>query len=156
MRTYRVATIAEDGIGPEMMASALAVRTRVQEACGDFTLRFAEIENGAACYLKTGTNLSAAALEQCPTADAVLKAPVGLSAVRFPNGTEPGLLGGVLRNGLDLYPNFRPVKLWPGVEAPIKASPGQIDYVIVRESTEDLYISRGLGVGNARPSPTPC
>jgi 3-isopropylmalate dehydrogenase len=68
--------------------------------------------------------------------------------VRYPDGTEAGLLGGVLRNGLDLYANVRPIRLWPGVDAPLKAKPGEIDYVIVRENTEGLYLSRGLGVGN--------
>ena len=73
---------------------------------------------------------------------------MGLPEVRRPDGTEAGRLGGVLRNGLDAYANVRPVKLWPGVDAPLKAQPGEIDYVIVRENTEGLYLSRGLGVGN--------
>ena len=47
-----------------------------------------------------------------------------------------------------MYANPRPIKLWPGVEAPLKAKPGEIDYVIVRENTEGLYASRDLGVGN--------
>ena len=74
--------------------------------------------------------------------------PAGLPEVRNPDGTEAGLLGGVLRNGLDAYANVRPIKLWPSVEAPIKLKPGQMDYVIVRENTEGLYASRGLGVSN--------
>ncbi len=134
LRNYGVVTIAGDGIGPEIMESALEV--------------LAEHLGGVASYERAGTPLSDDSLEACRTADAVLKAPVGLPWVRRPDGTEVGLLGGVLRNGLDLYANVRPIRLWPGVNAPIKAEPGQIDYVIVRENTEGLYLSRGLGVGN--------
>src|SRR3712207_8917439 len=47
--------------------------------------------------------------------------------------TEAGLLGGVLRGGLDLYANVRPVRRWPGVEAATRYQPGEVDYVIVRE-----------------------
>ena len=69
--------------------------------------------------------------------------------MRLPDGTEAGLLGGVLRIGLDAYANVRPVRLLPGVEAPLKAKAGEIDYVIVRENTEGLYLSRGKGVGTS-------
>ena len=148
MRTHKIVTIPGDGIGPEILDSALHVLAKVQEKCGDFTLAYEEHEGGAACYVKHGVNLGPESLEACRRADSVLKAPVGLPEVRRPDGTEAGLLGGVLRNGLDTYANVRPVKLWPGVEAPLKARPGEIDYVIVRENTEGLYLSRGLGVGN--------
>jgi 3-isopropylmalate dehydrogenase len=67
--------------------------------------------------------------------------------VRFPDGTEAGLLGGVLRIGLDTFANVRPVRSMPGVEAPLRVEPGEIDYVIVRENTEGLYLSRGKGIG---------
>ncbi len=67
--------------------------------------------------------------------------------MRLPDGTEAGTLGGVLRTGLDAYANVRPVRLLAGVAAPIAARPGEIDYVIVRENTEGLYLSRGKGVG---------
>ena len=56
-------------------------------------------------------------------------------------------MGGVLRTGLDTYANVRPITLMPGVPVPIKAEPGEIDYVIVRENTEGLYLSRGRGIG---------
>jgi len=69
--------------------------------------------------------------------------------VRLPDGTEAGLLGGVLRIGLDAYANLRPVRLLPGVQAALRAKAGEIDYVIVRENTEGLYLSRGKGVGTS-------
>jgi 3-isopropylmalate dehydrogenase len=148
MPTHRIVTIAGDGIGPEILGSALEVLAEVERRLDGFHLELEAHEGGAACYERTGKNLSDESLEACRVADGALKAPVGLPWVRRPDGTEAGLLGGVMRNGLDLYANVRPIKLWPGVDGPLKAKPGQIDYVIVRENTEGLYLSRGLGVGN--------
>ena len=148
MRSHRIVTIPGDGIGPEILASALEVLAETERCLGDFHLQMEEHLGGVACYEQTGQALTDDSLEACRRADVVLKAPVGLPWKRRPDGTEVGLLGGVLRNGLDLYANVRPIKLWPGVSAPIKAELGQIDYVIVRENTEGLYLSRGLGVGN--------
>ena len=63
-----------------------------------------------------------------------------------PDGTEAGLLGGVLRKGLDLYANVRPIRLFPEVATALAGKrAGDIDYVIVRENTEGIYFSRGSG-----------
>src|SRR5262249_31432305 len=71
---------------------------------------------------------------------------MGLPEVRKPDGTEAGLLGGVLRKGLDLYANVRPVRLFPQVSSALAGkTTGDIDYVIVRENTEGAYFSRGQG-----------
>ena len=148
MRSHRIVTISGDGIGPEIMKATLEVLGETERRLGDFHLEMDEHLGGQVCYERTGTPLTKESLEACGRADAVLKAPVGLPWARRPDGTESGMLGGVLRNGLDLYANVRPIKLWPGVSAPIKAEPGQIDYVIVRENTEGMYLSRGHGVGN--------
>jgi isocitrate/isopropylmalate dehydrogenase len=148
MKTYRVVTIAGDGIGPELVDAALEVLDAVRARRADFELDVRPVEAGARCYRETGRNISDEGLHACATADAVLKGPVGLPEVRRPDGTEGGLLGGTLRIGLDLYANVRPIKLWPGVQAPVVFEPGRIDYVIVRENTEGLYASRGLGVAN--------
>jgi isocitrate/isopropylmalate dehydrogenase len=68
--------------------------------------------------------------------------------VRRPDGTEAGLLGGILRTGLDLYANVRPIRSRAGVAARVVPEGDGIDYVIVRENTEGMYAARGLGVGN--------
>jgi 3-isopropylmalate dehydrogenase len=112
-----------------------------------FALRYVEVDAGADTYRRTGTACSPESLEQLRAADAILKAPVGLPEVRNPDGTEAGVLGGILRTGLDAYANLRPVGLLPGVASSLR-DPGPIDYVIVRENTEGLYASRGRGVGN--------
>jgi 3-isopropylmalate dehydrogenase len=148
MRTYRIAVIAGDGIGPELVDAALDVVRAIQARDGGFEIETEPVEAGAEHYVRTGANMSEEGMAACRAADAVFKGPVGLPGVVGPDGTEAGLLGGTLRGGLDLYANLRPVRLWPGVRAPIRVA-GDIDYVIVRENTEGLYASRGRGVANA-------
>lgn len=148
MNEYRLVVIPGDGIGPELVRSAVTVLEAVQELDGRFRLALDERQAGAGEYRETGQNISDETMAACRAADAVLKGPVGLPDVRLPDGTEAGLLGGVLRTGLDTYANVRPTRLLPGITAPIRREPGEIDYVIVRENTEGLYASRGRGVAN--------
>lgn len=141
---HRIAVIPGDGIGPEIVDITLQVLRAVTGTMLD--IRFEDA--GAAHYLSTGAAMSAATLERIRTSyDAILKGPVGLPDVRQPDGTEAGVISGILRTGLDVYANVRPVaSLAPGADP----SRSRIDYVIVRENTEGLYASRGLGVGNDR------
>jgi 3-isopropylmalate dehydrogenase len=146
-KTYNVAVIRGDGIGPELIDAAFLVLDAVTAKFG-FSISQTEVDGGASTYERTGKTLSPENFEVVRTADATLKGPVGLPHVRFADGTEAGLLGGVLRNGLDLYANLRPILQLPGVVSPLRVEPGSIDYVIVRENTEGLYAARGKGVGN--------
>ena len=148
MKSYRVVVIPGDGIGPELVEAAVQVLLAAQERQGSFRLELEYHDAGAGVYKKTGTSMSQETLEACRQADAILKGSVGDPNVRNPDGTEAGTLGGLLRQGLDLYANVRPIKLLPRIPSPLKVAPGQIDYVIVRENTEGLYASRHLGVGN--------
>ncbi|VTU13191.1 putative tartrate dehydrogenase/decarboxylase TtuC' [Variovorax sp. SRS16] len=144
-RRYRIATIDGDGIGPEVCQSAVAV---LREACGSGWLDFEALDGGAGQYTRTGEVLPAATETVCRSADAILHGAAGLPGVTYADGTEVGNdLHLMLRSRLDLYANVRPIKLYPGVDGPLKRwSPGQIDYVIVRENTEGLYASRGAGI----------
>lgn len=142
----RIACVDGDGIGPELLDSAREV-LRVAAELDGLEITFGRESGGAATYLETGEPLAAGALERFRRDyDAVLKGPVGLPEVRKPDGTEAGVLGGVLRNGLDTFANVRPVRLLPGV----RGTAERIDYVLVRENTEGLYLSRGSGVRNER------
>ena len=147
-RVHRVALIRGDGIGPELVEAALVVLDAVQQRLGGFQCAFREFEGGAAAYRKYGHNLSREALEAIAESDALMKAPTGLPDVRLPDGTEAGSLGGVLRPGLNAYANVRPIRLLPAIDAPLKGASSGIDYVIVRENMEGLYLSRGRGIGN--------
>ena len=145
-RTHRVVVIEGDGIGPELVDAAMTVLDAVHSAVESFRIAVEYHRGGAALYREEGRNLSERSLEAVRAADAAMKGPVGLPEVRHPDGTEAGVLGGILRTGLDTYANVRPVRLFAGVPAPIRAAPGEVDYVIVRENTEGLYLSRGKGV----------
>ncbi|HEV7625440.1 MAG TPA: isocitrate/isopropylmalate family dehydrogenase, partial [Streptomyces sp.] len=150
-RAFRIGVIRGDGIGPELVESALEVLDAA--VSGVAVLEYHQEDGGARTYAATGDPISAEAVERIRSGyDATLKGPVGLPEVRKPDGTEGGLLGGVLRGGLDAYANVRPVASTPGVRTPMRADLGRIDYVIVRENTEGLYLSRGLGIGNERAS----
>jgi isocitrate/isopropylmalate dehydrogenase len=149
VQSYDIAVIRGDGIGPELIDASLTVLDAVAARAG-LTLRYIDVDAGADTYRRTGTACAPQDLDLIRSGvAATLKGPVGLPDVRHPDGTEAGLLGGILRTGLDAYANVRPALLLPGVASALAdAAPGDIDYVIVRENTEGLYASRGKGVGN--------
>lgn len=144
--SYTIAVIPGDGVGPEIIEAACTVLRQVAEL-DDLTINFSYYEAGAAAYQKYGDALPAETLVACRQADAIFKGPTGLPEVRLPDGTEAGVLGGRLRNGLDLYVNLRPIKLYPNVMSALaNRRAGEIDWVMIRENTEGLYASRGNGV----------
>src|SRR5499427_1388733 len=145
MKRYDVVVIPGDGIGPELIEAAVGVLEAVAKTAG-FALALEHHEAGASLYRRTGRVMTDETLDACRRAHGVLKGPVGDPAVRAPDGTEAGVLGGVLRPGLDAYANIRPIRLYPGVASALGGrAPGSIDYVVVRENTEGLYASRGRG-----------
>lgn len=145
MKTHSIVVLKGDGIGPEIIEATLQVLEAVAKSAG-FRLDCRFHSAGAEHYRQTGVNMSPETFAACQAADAVLKGPMGLPEVRNPDGTEAGLLGGVLRTGLDLYANVRPVRLFPEVNSALAGKiAGDIDYVIVRENTEGMYFSRGRG-----------
>jgi 3-isopropylmalate dehydrogenase len=145
VKRYDVVVIPGDGIGPELTDAALAVLRAAAKGDG-FELNLDHHEAGASLYRRTSRVMTDETLAACRSAHAVLKGPVGDPAVRAPDGTEAGVLGGVLRPGLDAYANVRPIRLYPGVASALAGrAPGSIDYVIIRENTEGLYASRGRG-----------
>ncbi|WP_102225903.1 isocitrate/isopropylmalate dehydrogenase family protein [Acidimangrovimonas sediminis] len=145
MTHYKIATIAGDGIGPEVTDATVKV---LQAALGRDALHFEMLDGGAAHYRKSGEVLPEDTFTACRDLDAVLHGAAGLPGVTYPDGTEVGNeLHLQLRFRLDLYANVRPVKLLSGVTSPLRAfEEGGIDYVIIRENTEGLYASRGAGV----------
>ena len=145
MKTYQIAVIKGDGIGPEVCEAAVEVIRRALPDPG--RLHFTEYPAGAEQYRKTGVAFPGETFEGCQRADAILHGAAGLPGVTYPDGTEAGLDFSLqLRFRLDLYANVRPIRLLPGVVSPLRRfAPGQIDYVIVRENTEGLYASRGGG-----------
>ncbi len=145
--SYCVVVLPGDGIGPEIVHATLEILETVQALSGRFALIYEFHQAGAACYRETGATITPEALEAFQNAHATLKGPVGLPDVRRPDGTEAGLLGGELRVRFDLFANIRPIRLFPGVGSPLRGmAPDSIDYVILRENCEGLYLSRGVGI----------
>jgi 3-isopropylmalate dehydrogenase len=145
--SYLVVILPGDGIGPEIVDATLEILETVQALAGRFSLIYELHQAGAACYRETGATITSDALEAFQRANATLKGPVGLPDVRRPDGTEAGLLGGELRVRFDLFANIRPIRLYPGVASPLRGmAPDAIDYVILRENCEGLYLSRGVGI----------
>lgn len=145
-QSFTIAVIPGDGIGPEIISAAITV---LQQAASrdEFSLKLIEVEAGAAAYQKYNNALPPESMAACRQANAIFKGPTGLPHVRLPDGTEAGVLGGKFRNGLDLYVNLRPIKLYPNVPTALaNRQPGDIDWVMVRENTEGLYASRGNGI----------
>ncbi len=137
----KIAVIGGDGTGPEVVAEGMKVLKSVAKL-EDFTCELTEFDWGGDRYLKTGEALPEDALDQLRKFDAILLGAVGHPEV------APGILERKLlldlRFGLDQYINLRPVKLFPGVETPLAdKGPDDIDFVVVRENTEDLYCGAG-------------
>jgi 3-isopropylmalate dehydrogenase len=141
MKTYRIAVLPGDGTGPEVVAEAEKALDAAAGRFG-FNLDKTRYDLGGERYKRTGETLPDSVLEELRGFDAIL-----LGAIGHPD-VKPGILEkGILlraRFELDQYINLRPVRLYPGVETPIKdKGPEQIDYVVVRENTGDVYTGAG-------------
>lgn len=140
-RHYDIAVIPGDGTGPEVVAEGLKVLEAVSGKKG-FELAFRYFSLGGKHYKKTGETLPDGVLESLRGCDAIYLGAIGDPDVP-PGILEKGVLL-KLRFELDQYINLRPVRLYPGVETPIKhKGPDEIDFVVVRENTEGLYAGTG-------------
>jgi len=138
---YKIAVLPGDGTGPEVVREGLKVLDAVSEANG-FKLEYTHYDLGGERYLRTGEILPDSVVEELRTFDAIYLGAIGHPDVK-PGILEKGLLLR-LRFELDQYINLRPVKLYPGVETPIKGKgPKEIDFVVVRENTEGQYAGAG-------------
>ncbi|MGE5893627.1 MAG: 3-isopropylmalate dehydrogenase [bacterium] len=140
-KTYRVALIPGDGTGPEVVAEGIKVLNRASEKFA-FKLEYTKFDFGGDRYVRTGEVLPANAVEELKTFDSIFLGAIGHPDVK-PGILEKGILL-KLRFELDQYVNLRPVKLYPGVDCPLKdKKPEDIDFVVVRENTEGLYAGAG-------------
>ncbi len=142
---YTIAVFPGDGIGPEVMEATLAVLREAQRKTGGFSCSYENLPAGAFCYRDTGEALPAESVRAADSADAILLGACGWPDIRYKDGTEirPQL---DLRFMFDLYAGIRPIRFYPGVPPALsnpQAKP--IDFIIVRESTEGLFASRGSG-----------
>lgn len=139
MKSFNLAVIAGDGIGPEVVAEGVKVLDVVAKKY-DLAFNKTNYELGAAYWHKTGETLPDSVMAELAKADVILLGAVGDPTV--PSGVlERGLLL-KLRFAFEHYINLRPAKLFPGVTSPITNNNG-IDFIVVREGTEGLYVGAG-------------
>ena len=149
-RDYSIAVIGGDGTGPEVVREGIKVLKKAAKI-HNFKLSFKEYDFGGERYLRTGKIIDDAEIDALRKHDAVFLGAIGHPDVK-PGILEKGLLLR-LRFTLDQYINLRPVKLFPGVETPIKdKGPDEIDYVVVRENSGGAYTGCGGNVMLGTPN----
>ena len=142
MKTYKIAKIPGDGIGPEIIAEGAKVIDAVADK-NNFKINWVEYDNGAEKYLKTGELITEETLKEIKqTCKAIYLGALG----------DPRCKPGILEKGIllktrfyfDQFVNLRPIKLLEGVSCPLKdKTPKDIDFTVVRENTEDFYVGIG-------------
>ncbi|CAK7237791.1 hypothetical protein SBRCBS47491_010148 [Sporothrix bragantina] len=133
---YRIATIPGDGIGPEVVESAVAIVQKLSQVLGTFSIEFAELPWGTDYYKKTGRYMPADGLQTLKQYDAILfDVPDHISLW--------GLLLAI-RGPLQQYANVRPVRAFPGIHTALRTDrDDDINWVIVRENSEGEYAGQG-------------
>jgi len=144
-----IAVLGGDGTGPEVTAEAIKVLDAVSKL-ENFSYQTGSIGWGGEHYLKTGEILPKNWQDELRRYDTVYLGAIGHPDVP-PGVLEKGILL-TIRFQLDQYINLRPVRLYPGVETPLAGkTPADIDFIVVRENTEDLY----AGIGGFLKKGTP-
>jgi tartrate dehydrogenase/decarboxylase/D-malate dehydrogenase len=142
MKTYKVAAIGGDGIGPEVIDAGLQVLDVLARREGGFELKVERFPWGSDYYKKHGRMMPADGLDTLEPFDAIYFGAVG--APDIPDDiTLWGLRLNICQN-FDQYANVRPTRVLPGIEPPLKlASPDDLDWVIIRENSEGEYAGQG-------------
>jgi 3-isopropylmalate dehydrogenase len=142
VKRWNIAVLSGDGIGPEVIREGIKVLRIVEQRLKGVIFNLQEVAAGAGEFLASGDPLPPSAFAACQQADAILLGAMGLPNVRWPDGKEmtPQI---DLRERLDLYNGVRPIRLYHELHTPLKKyRRAEIDFVIVRESTEGLFSSR--------------
>ncbi|MDA1316016.1 MAG: isocitrate/isopropylmalate dehydrogenase family protein [Acidobacteria bacterium] len=142
MKTYRIALLPGDGIGPEVVAEGVKVLSAAAATLDGVSFDLEEFAAGAEEFQRSGDPFPETTFEACRACDAILLGAMGLPHVRGPRGTEiaPQL---DLRERLDLYAGLRPIHLFHPTHTPLKGyEAGGIDLLLVRENTEGAFWSR--------------
>ena len=167
--SYDIVALPGDGIGPEVLACALK-NLQVAGSVAGVDFKIQEIQCGGHYYVEHETEWPEGSFEKCEAADAILLGAVGHEVDGKTVFTKPGKpypepqLAGFAqvignRKKLDLYANVRPVKLYPGVTHKIHGKlkqvweAGKVDYVVVRENTEDAYTGEIEMIEDGRVTP---
>ncbi|KON70504.1 tartrate dehydrogenase [Peribacillus butanolivorans] len=150
MNVYKIAVIAGDGIGPEVINEGVKVLNKVAELSGDFSFEFTYFPWGCEYYLEHGKMLPDDGMEQLKKYEAVYLGAVGYPGVPDHISLRELLLK--IRKQFDQYVNVRPVKLLQGAPCPLKdVTREQIDMVVIRENSEGEYAGAGDWLFKGKP-----
>lgn len=142
---FNIAVFHGDGIGPEIMGPTVSLLSGMSHASSGYDLGFIDAPAGAAHYARTGESLPDSSMETARNSDAILLSAMGLPDVRYEDGTEisPQI---DLRKALTLFAGVRPVTVRKGQRTPLNMpADKEIDFVLIRESTEGLFYTQGRG-----------
>src|ERR1700690_841149 len=151
MRTYRIAMIPGDGVGKEVIPAGRELLEALAGTNRAIAFEFRSFDWGADYYRQQGVMMSADGLEALRPMDAIL----------FGSAGDPGIADHVtlwglrlkICQGLDQYANVRPIRILPGIDAPLKrCGPRDLDWVIVRENSEGEYSGVGGRVHQGYPN----
>ena len=149
MRRHSIAVVPGDGIGPEVIDSTRTVMETAAQIFG-FALHMTDYELGARHHLRTGELWNATTEANLRAHDAILFGAMGDPAVR-PGVLERGVILR-MRTAFQQAVNLRPIRLYPGIESPMKnMTPDRCDVVIVRENTEGSYVGEGTTIHAGTP-----
>ncbi|WP_028795760.1 tartrate dehydrogenase [Thalassobaculum salexigens] len=142
MKTYKIAAIPADGIGPEVIAAGLQALEALERRDGSFKLEVEHFDWGSDYYKKHGVMMPEDGRDQLKPFDAIF-----FGAVGAPDVPDHITLWGLrlpICQGFDQYANVRPTKILPGITSPLAGvGPGDLDWVIVRENSEGEYAGNG-------------
>ena len=151
MNVYKIAVIAGDGIGPEVIAEGVRVLEEAARLDGGFRFEFTHFPWGCDYYKETGRMMPADGIEILKKFDAIFLGAVGAPGV--PDHISLWDLLLIIRKQFDQYINLRPVKLLKGAPCPLKdAKPEDIDMIFVRENTEGEYAGSGSWLFKGKPN----
>lgn len=155
MKEYRIAAIAGDGVGPEVVREGIKVLNRVAQLDGSFRFCVTDFPWGCAYYRRTGEMMPKDALAQLAAFDAIYLGAVGDPSV--PDHISLWDLLLKIRHGFDQYINLRPVRLLKGAPCPLKGvRPEQVNMIVVRENSEGEYAGVGSWEHRGTPEETVC
>lgn len=153
MKTFRVAVIAGDGIGPDVLAEGIKILETTAELDGGFAFEFTYFPWGCEYYLREGRMMPENGLEILKSFDAIFLGAVGYPGVPDHISLRDLLL--VIRKGFDQYVNVRPVKLLRGAPCPlVGGNQENINMVVIRENSEGEYAGEGSWTGKGTPEET--
>ena len=150
MKTYKIAAIPADGIGPEVIDAGLEVLEAVARRDGHFKVAVTSFDWGSDYYKSHGQMMPADGLEQLKSFDAIF-----FGAVGAPDVPDHITLWGLrlpICQGFDQYANIRPTRVLPGIKSPLRhVEHGDLDWMIIRENSEGEYSGSGGRVHQGYP-----